>query len=237
MALLEVICRHENDARRAARGGADRIELLGSLDDGGMSPEPRTLERTVEAVDIPVRAMVRLRAGFTTDGGEISRLRGLITNYLDAGADGVVMGFLDADTDVDTAVMELLAGTPPCRWTFHRAIDSALQTRHAWASLLTLPGLDQVLTAGSPRGVEHGLDNLIGLAHDNARVAELIMAGGGLAPEHVPWLVRAGVRAFHIGRPARPLGSYKSWVDAALVHSWRTLLDELCPVGGGDDSP
>jgi len=53
------------------------------------------------------------------------------------------------------------------------------------------------------------------------------MAGGGLAPEHVPWLMRAGVRAFHIGRPARPQGSYKAWVDAGLVHSWRTLLDSL----------
>ena len=38
-ALLEVICLHAADARRAEEGGADRVELLGSLDDGGMSPE------------------------------------------------------------------------------------------------------------------------------------------------------------------------------------------------------
>lgn len=176
MALLEVICRHEHDARRAAEGGADRIELLGSLDDGGISPEPVILARTVSAVDIPVRPMVRLRQGFSTDGGEIARLRGLIESYLDSGAEGVVMGFLDADTEVD---------------------------------------------------VEHGLDELISMARSSPRAAELMMAGGGLAPEHVPWLMRAGVRAFHIGRPARPQGSYKAWVDAGLVHSWRTLLDSL----------
>ena len=52
------------------------------------------------------------------------------------------------------------------------------------------------------------------------------MAGGGLKPEHVPWLVRAGVRAFHIGTPARPQGSYKAYVDAGLVHTWRTLIDD-----------
>lgn len=227
MALLEVISRNPEDARAAAEGGADRIELLGSLEDGGMSPEPQVLEDIVAAVEIPVRPMVRLRPGFTTDGGELTHLRGLVKSYLDSGADGIVMGFLDVDTNIDTAIMKLLAGTPPCRWTFHRAIDSVLQLRHAWAALLTLPGLDQVLTAGSPRGVEHGLDSLIGLARDNPRAADLIMAGGGLTPEHVLWLVRAGVTAFHIGRPARPLGSYEAPVDADLVRSWRTLLDSL----------
>jgi copper homeostasis protein len=52
------------------------------------------------------------------------------------------------------------------------------------------------------------------------------MAGGGLQPEHVPWLARAGVRAFHIGTPARPLGSYKAYIDADLVRTWRTLIDD-----------
>ena len=55
--------------------------------------------------------------------------------------------------------------------------------------------------------------------------AGVIMAGGGLHPDHVPWLARAGVRAFHIGAPARPQGSYKAYVDADLVRSWRRLID------------
>ena len=54
----------------------------------------------------------------------------------------------------------------------------------------------------------------------------LIMAGGGLSAEHVPWLVRSGVRAFHIGSPARPGRSFKAYVDAELVASWRDLIDD-----------
>ena len=54
----------------------------------------------------------------------------------------------------------------------------------------------------------------------------VIMAGGGLLPEHVPWLARAGVRAFHIGSSARPLGSWKAYVDADLVGTWRRLIDD-----------
>ena len=41
-----------------------------------------------------------------------------------------------------------------------------------------------------------------------------------------PWLVRAGVRAFHIGAAARPLGSNKAYVDPDLVRTWRTLIDD-----------
>ncbi|MGA4507951.1 copper homeostasis protein CutC [Propionibacteriaceae bacterium G1746] len=229
-ALLEVIAFHENDARRAAEGGADRVELLGSLDDGGMSPEPGLVAKVRtsldhDGIDIDLRPMVRLREGFGTDGAEATRLRGLIASYLDAGANGVVLGFLNGLGEVDAEVVTALVADGDFPWTFHRALDHALDARRAWQVLLGLPRLDQVLTAGSARDVEHGLDDLLTVAREVPGAADLIMAGGGLQPEHVPWLARAGVRAFHIGARARPLGSYKAWVDAGLVASWRHLVD------------
>lgn len=223
--LLEVIALHEHDARRAEEGGADRVELLGTMDEDGLSPEPALVEKVRNSIDIPLRPMVRLRPGFGTDGGEATRLRGLIWSYLDAGADGVVLGFLNGHGDVDTEVIQALVGEGDWPWTFHRAIDHVLDARRAWQVLPTLPRLDQVLTAGSPRGVEHGLDDLLQTITEVPQAASLIMAGGQLEPEHVPWLVRAGVRSFHIGRRARPQGTYKAWVDAGLVTSWRHLID------------
>lgn len=223
--LLEVIALHENDARRAEEGGADRIELLGTMDHDGLSPEPALVERVRATVGLQIRPMVRLREGFSTDGGEATRLKGLIRSYVDAGADGVVLGFLNGHNEVDVQVVEALVdGSVP--FTFHRAVDHALDYHRAWQVLPQLPGITQVLTAGSPRGVEEGLDNLTQACREEPAAAGLIMAGGGLRPEHVPWLVRAGVRAFHIGSPARPQGSFKAWVDAPLVHTWRTLIDD-----------
>lgn len=225
MALLEVICLHEHDAKRAAAGGADRIELVGTMDDGGLAPSPELLARTLSAVHIPVRPMLRL-GGFRADSRRRDEILRLASVYRDLGADGPVLGFLDEATGVDVeTVIELTEGCQ--RWTFHRAIDNSLEPDKAWAQLLGLHGLDQVLTAGSPRGVEHGLDDLIARASADPRVADLMMVGGGLRAEHVPWLYRAGVRAFHIGSPARPQGSWKAWVDADLVRSWRDLLDRL----------
>ena len=55
----------------------------------------------------------------------------------------------------------------------------------------------------------------------------ILMAGGGLRGEHVPWLTRAGVRRFHVGSSVRPGGSWsKSYVDAGHVRAWRMLLDD-----------
>lgn len=223
--LLEVIALHEQDARRAEEGGADRVELLGTMDHDGLSPEPKLVERVRRATTIQIRPMVRLREGFSTDGGEVTRLNGLIRAYLDAGADGVVLGYLNGHNEVDTEVMaELVNGS--FAFTFHRAVDHTFDYPDAWQVLPTLPGITQVLTAGSARGVEHGLDQLVEIAKGSPANARLIMAGGGLKAEHVPWLVRAGVRAFHIGSPARPQGTFKAYVDPALVGTWRHLIDD-----------
>lgn len=224
--LLEVIVLHAADAERAEEGGADRVELLGSLDHGGLSPEPALVGQVRRATSLPIRVMLRLREGFGTDGGEVSRLQGLASSYRSVGADGLVLGFLNAHTEVDAPVVAEVLGEPDFGWTFHRAVDSCISTDRAWRTLLTLPGLDAVLTAGSARGVTEGLDDLVRRAAGDPRARSLIMAGGGLQPEHVPWLARAGIRAFHIGASARPLGSYKAYVDPGLVRTWRTLIDD-----------
>lgn len=223
--ILEVVVLSADDATRAATGGADRVELVGSMMEGGLSPEPALVESVRQATSVQLRVMLRLRGGFGTDGGEATRLKGLAAAYLDAGADGIVMGFLNGHSEVDLEVCTELASSGGWPWTLHRAIDSALDQNKAWRDVRTLTGLDQVLTGGSARGMAYGLDDLVSRARSDRQVAGLIMAGGGLAPEHVPWLAQAGIRAFHIGTPARPLRSYKAAVDPALVRSWRRLID------------
>ena len=224
--LLEVIVRHAADAERAEAGGADRLELVGTMEHDGLSPEPALVEQVRAATTLPVRVMLRLREGFGTDGGEVVRLQGLASSYAAAGADGLVLGFLNAHTEIDVDVVTAVVAGTATGWTFHRAVDSCISTDRAWRELRRLPGLDQVLTAGSARGVSEGLDELVRRVRDDPFARQVVMAGGGLLPEHVPWLVRAGVRAFHIGSAAHPLGSWKAYVDADLVGTWRTLIDE-----------
>lgn len=224
--LLEVIALHAADAERAQQGGADRLEIVGSMDHDGLSPEPALVGQIARATSLPLRVMVRLRDGFSTDGGEMIRLKALATSYLEVGAEGLVLGFLNGHTEIDEPVITELLGDLDCPWTFHRAVDSCISAERAWRELRYLPRLDQVLTAGSARGVPDGLDDLLGRAADDEFARKVIMAGGGLQAEHVPWLANAGVRSFHIGSSARPLGSWKAYIDAELVRSWRVLIDD-----------
>ena len=83
--LLEVVVLHAADAERAEAGGADRLCLVGSLDREGRSPEPSLVGQVVRATSLPVRVLLRLRDGYGTDGGEVARLRGLLTDVARSG--------------------------------------------------------------------------------------------------------------------------------------------------------
>ncbi|MGZ4459148.1 MAG: copper homeostasis protein CutC [Nocardioidaceae bacterium] len=225
--LLEVVVLHEHDVEGADEGGADRLYLVSDVDAGGLSPEPALVSAVCKDTDLPVRVILRLNSGLTTTGAELTRLVGLGEDYLAVGAAGLVFGFLDADTEVDVEVCGYLADAlPEVPWTFHRAIDSALSVDRAWRQVAHLPGLDAVLSAGSPRGLEAGSDELTERAGADPDVARLLMAGGGLRAEHVPWLARAGVRQYHVGSTVRPGGSWKAYVEAGHVRAWRMLLDD-----------
>jgi copper homeostasis protein len=238
-ALLEVVVTHAADAERAEAGGADRLSLVGDAlpgldrEAGALSPEPSLVEQVRAATSLPVRPLLRLREGYGTDGGEVAHLRGLLASYASAGADGVVMGFLNALTEIDLEVVAALVDdVPGGAWTFSRAVDACISTDRAWRELPHLPGLDAVATAGSARGVAEGLDELVARAEDDPAARRLIMAAGGLAPEHVPWLVRAGVTQLQVSTQVRPLGSWKAYVDADLLGTWRALLDSEAPMRG-----
>lgn len=199
----------------------------------GLTPALTTLKEIRRETDLPLRVMLRANDTFSTSGSELSRLQGAAYQLAAAGADGFVLGFLGpagaVDVDVTLALVEEIGDLP---WTFHRAIDHALDHDQAWKAVRTLTGVDTVLTAGSARGASSGLDELCRRASDDATVADLIMAGGGLAPDHVPWLARAGVRKFHVGSRVRPSGSWKAYVDAAMVRSWRSLVDDAVSSAG-----
>ncbi|MBZ5738656.1 copper homeostasis protein CutC [Nocardioides mangrovi] len=224
VALLEVAVCDPRDVAGAQEGGADRLLLATQA---GMSPEPALVSAVCREADVPVHVVLRLNDTWSTTGGELTRLAGLGEDYVGSGTDGFTFGFLDADLEVDTELCVYLADLlPDVPWTFGRAVDDTLDPRRSWRRLIDLPGLAGVRSAGSPRGLESGFDDLLALAGSDPRIGGLLVAEGGLVAEQVPWLVRAGVRSFHLERQGRPGGSAKAYVDAALVRSWRLLVDD-----------
>ncbi len=226
-ALLEVTVLHQRDVRGAVEGGADRLSLVVPGDVAGHSPEPAAASAVIRASEVPVRVVLRTAATYAASDEDLDRLVAWGQEYLALGAEGVVLGFLDADLEVDVAACRrVLDALPGVAWTFNRALDSALDPLRSWGRVVDLPGLTAVRSGGSPQGLEQGFDDLLGLARRSPDVARLLMPAGGLAAEHVPWFVRAGVRQVHLGVQVRPGSTYRSYVDAGYVRSWRRLLDE-----------
>ncbi len=220
---LEVTVLHPRDVAGAAEGGADRLFLMSSA---GMSPTPAEVSAAVRESDLPLRVMLRLSDHRTTDGGEFARLVALAEEYVALGAEGVSFGFLDTDLQVDVGTCRALADAlPGVPWTLSRAIDDTLEPQRSWRRLTGLPGLDAVHSAGSPRGLDGGYDELLALAESEPSVSSLLVPSGGLRAEMVPWFVRAGVTRFHVDNQVRPGATEKAYVDAGHVRSWRLLLD------------
>jgi copper homeostasis protein len=225
--LLEVIALDAVDARRAEDGGAGRIELVSDMTVGGLSPAPATVEAVRAAVGIPVRVMLRLDAGFAAPDRAV--LRRLAADLRSAGAAAFVLGFLDRRGGVDLRALEtVLSVLDGAAWTFHRAIDHAADRAAAWRALDGLPGLDAVLTAGAPTGVDDGLPVLLGEAGDRRLLGEArdrrLLVGGGLRERHLPALLAAGIDAFHSGSAVRPGGAFTNPIDPDLVRHVRRLL-------------
>ncbi len=219
---------HPRDVEGADAGGADRLFLAADIEAGGRSPEPSLVSAVCRETEVPVRVMLRLSDTLSSTGGELTRLVGLAEEYLAVGAAGVAFGFLDADNEIDIEVCGYLAdeldGVP---WTFHQAFDAALDSDRAWRQVARLPGLDAVLSAGSTTGTDTGYEELTDRAMVDPTVARLLLVGGQVPAEHVPWLARAGVRQFHVGVGVRPGGSWaKAYVDAGHVRAWRMLIDD-----------
>src|SRR5215203_6137707 len=98
--LIEVVALHAIDAEAAQAGGADRLQECTWVEGQPHSVEPASVSAIVRAVDIPVRVTLRLSTGFTTQGGELTRLVGLAGDYLALGVEGFSFGFLNRDLDI-----------------------------------------------------------------------------------------------------------------------------------------
>ncbi|MGW0814322.1 copper homeostasis protein CutC [Streptomyces viridiviolaceus] len=225
-AVLEVIALDVEDAVAAQAGGADRLELVTDMAADGLTPSAATVAAIRAAVDIDVRVMLRLADGFAA--GDAERLVRIADEMRGIGAEEFVLGFLDADGDVDLGAVERVAGAlEGCRWTFHRAIDRAADRGALRKQLADLSGLDTYLTAGAAGGVDEGLPVLLAEARRRGEPGyqQQLLVGGGLRLDHVPTLLEAGIDGFHIGGAARPDG-WDGPVSAEAVAEWRRVLGD-----------
>jgi copper homeostasis protein len=233
--MLEIIALDAEDARAATAGGADRLEIVSAIDLGGLTPTLATFERIRAATTLPLRVMLRTNGGYRIAPDELDVLCTAAAALRRAGADQFVLGFLDADGDIDrVAIAALGAVIAPCPWTFHRAFDQitvasatgagqVADARAAWATVAALPGADLILSSGGPGELGAGVENYRARASWQTPGLRWL-AGGGLEAAHIAPLRAAGIAQFHAGRLVRAGESWARPIDAAAVAVLRARI-------------
>lgn len=223
--VIEVIVQTIDDARASEEGGADRLEVVRAIGDGGLTPTLSIVNAIKEATSLPLRVMIRENAGFETSDAEIEIMRAAAWNFTKLGVDGLVVGFAksgELSLPEFAAVIEAAPGVPI---TFHRAFDSLTNPLAAVDTLLTAQRVDRILTSGGNGPAEERCTHLREyVARAGSRVT--IMAGGGVDVEMFRLLVeQRTVREIHVGRIAREGGNAEGPVSAASVRRLRDLAD------------
>ncbi len=206
MNKLEVIAWSVDDAKRIEEGGADRIELVVDLERGGLTPPLELVKEVVEAVNIPVRVMVRDDDHsfiYTHEEMEshINYVKEL-TN-LPKQPEGIVFGSLTVDKEINYRQLDdIINAKGDMKLTFHRAFDE-LYKPHAKPSVMTLSkfDVDTILTSGlSPTALEGAdlISELIGLTKIN------ILPGKSIELDNFKEVLsRTGANYLHVGYAVR----------------------------------
>lgn len=220
---LEISANSLGSALAAQAGGADRVELCENLGEGGTTPSYGTLAVARERLRIPLYVLIRPRGGdFLYDESELAVMRADVEACVRLGCDGVVIGALDADGEVDAATCrELIAAAGSLGVTFHRAFDAARDQGRALEAAIAL-GCERILTSGGAADAWNGADRIAALVEQAAgRIG--LMAGAGVTVQNIVALAqRAAVGELHASAkmPKRSAMRYRNEALAGLSADW-----------------
>ena len=144
-------------AINAGKGSGKRLELCSNLVIGGTTPTEALFNEVKRNTELPVHVLIRPRFGdFLYSEYEVNIIRDEVIKFRELGADGVVIGMLNKDGEVDVENMKkVLAERGNMKVTFHRAFDMCKDPIKAFKDIKDL-GIDILLTSGQKKTAIEG---------------------------------------------------------------------------------
>jgi copper homeostasis protein len=176
------------------------VELCAGLPEGGTTPSAGMIAAVRKKISIGLQVMIRPRGGdFCYSPDEFSIMQRDILIAKQLGANGVVIGILDADGNMDTERMQQLVELArPLKVTCHRAIDMSCDLLRAAHNLIDA-GVQRILTSGGEKSAVEGIHTIAQLVQEvQGRIS--IMACGEISATNVQKIVEhTNVREIHVG--------------------------------------
>jgi len=143
-----------DDAITAAKHEVDRYELVSAIELGGLTPNLGVLKLMKQKTTQEIVCMNRPRGGnFVYTDGEFEQMMIDAKDMIEAGADGIVFGFLHEDNSLDiekTKKMIDLIHSYKKEAIFHKASDCTADISEATRQLVEL-GIDRIMTNGQAK--------------------------------------------------------------------------------------
>ncbi|HHV86764.1 MAG TPA: copper homeostasis protein CutC [Petrimonas sp.] len=196
---LEICANSVMSCVEAQKGGAYRVELCAAIPEGGTTPSYGEIAVAQELLDIKLNVIIRPRGGdFLYSGLEHKIMLKDIEICHKLGVDGIVIGCLTAEGDVDMQrCRELVAAAGEMDITFHRAFDKCRDPFISLEDIISL-GCSRILTSGQQPKAEQGiglLKKLVQQAGDRI----IIMPGSGINENNIVKIAReTGAVEFHL---------------------------------------
>lgn len=229
--ILEVIATTVTDAVIAEQAGADRIELISGIKEGGVTPSLGLIEQVVRKVNIPVRVMVRPHANsYCYDAEDLEVMRRDIACIRQTGAAGVVLGVLTPDRQIDwTKLDALIEASGDLPVTFHRAFDEVSDQGLALERLRSYSSITHVLTSGGKPTAPEAAEQIRHLQKQSERSGITILAGSGLSLANLQtFMEQTDVREVHLGTGVRVHGEALAPLDPNKV---KAAVDLIAKIG------
>ncbi len=194
---IEICTNSAESVRAAIEAGADRIELCAGMPEGGTTPSFGEIALVRELLPCGMHVIIRPRGGdFLYSEEECDVMIRDIDMAKKLGVDGVVLGCLTAEGDVDVDKMRrLMAAAGDMSVTFHRAFDMCREPLRALKTIEEL-GCERILTSGQKGTAEEGISLLKELVACAREV--IIMPGCGVRENNIAKLeAETGAKEFH----------------------------------------
>lgn len=191
MKTLEICAGSVESAIAARDGGAQRIELCAALEVGGVTPSAGLIAQARKVEGLTLNVIIRPRGGdFLYNDYEAACMEQDIHTCKQLGVDGVVIGALTAEGDIDTVTCKrLIAAADGMSVTFHRAFDMCRDPRKALEELIAM-GCNRVLTSGQAATALAGAPLLKELV-EQADGRIVIMPGCGVNSSNAGTILKA----------------------------------------------
>ena len=175
----EVCVDNIRDAMRAVDLGANRIEYCSKLNEEGLTPNIEDVKYLLKNINIPLRIMIRPHSkSFNYSEKDISIMLRDISTFKKIDIDGIVIGCLNKDDEIDLKKINLLIEKArPLKVIFHKAIDITSDPLKSLKNLIKYSNINGVLTSGGFKKAEDGVKLLKKMLDICPINFELIIAG------------------------------------------------------------